>query len=151
MATVAVFIAFAGSSYAALKVTSRDVPKDALTGADIKNLTGKDVTSNSLAGTDVENLTSDDVTNGKPLAEDFAPGQLPRGERGDSGAPGSALAYGYVKANGDLDRSRSEQRTIAVTVSTESSFCPNFEEDIFFHVAGPNGVDMDGQLAFIVA
>jgi hypothetical protein len=32
------FIALAGSSYAVLRVTGRNVPKDALTGADIKNL-----------------------------------------------------------------------------------------------------------------
>jgi hypothetical protein len=77
MATVAVFIALGGSSYAALKVTGRNVPKDALTGADIKNLTGKDVRNNSLDGADVKNLTSADVANGRLLADDFAPGQLP--------------------------------------------------------------------------
>jgi hypothetical protein len=38
MATIAVFIALGGSSYAVLRVTGRNVPKDALTGADIKNL-----------------------------------------------------------------------------------------------------------------
>jgi len=54
MATLAVFIALGGSSYAALRVTSRNVPKDALTGADIKKLTGKDVTNNSLTGADVK-------------------------------------------------------------------------------------------------
>ncbi|MCA1679000.1 MAG: hypothetical protein LC777_08680 [Actinobacteria bacterium] len=33
MATIAVFIALGGSSYAALRITSKNVPKDALTGA----------------------------------------------------------------------------------------------------------------------
>src|SRR5215208_6071995 len=55
MATIAVFVALGGSSYAALRVTGRNVPKDALTGADIKNLTGKDVSNNSLTGADVKN------------------------------------------------------------------------------------------------
>jgi hypothetical protein len=41
MATVAVFIALGGSSYAALRDTGRNVPTDALTGADIKNLTAR--------------------------------------------------------------------------------------------------------------
>lgn len=89
MATVAVFVALGGSSYAAIKVTGKNVPKDALTGADIKNLTGKDVRNNSITGADVKNLTTGDVANGRLLAEDFAPGQLPRGEMGATGPPGS--------------------------------------------------------------
>jgi hypothetical protein len=99
VATLALFLALGGSSYAAIKITSRNVPKDALTGADIKNLTGKDVKNNSLTGADVKNLGSGDVSNGKLLAEDFAPGQLPKGEKGlkgdkgDSGARGPSDAY----------------------------------------------------------
>ena len=42
VAYLALFVAFGGSSYAAVRVTSQDVPKDALTGADIKKLTGKE-------------------------------------------------------------------------------------------------------------
>jgi hypothetical protein len=98
MATIAVFIALGGSSYAALRITGQDVPKDALTGADVKNLTGKDVTNNSLTGADVKNLTSADVANGRLLAEDFAPGQLPSGERGPEGAPATRL-FAYVAFN----------------------------------------------------
>lgn len=45
VAYLALFVALGGSSYAALKVTGRNVPKDALSGADIKNLTGRDVRS----------------------------------------------------------------------------------------------------------
>jgi hypothetical protein len=90
MATIAVFIALGGSSFAALRVTSRNVPKDALTGADIKNLTGRDVASNSLTGADVKNLGSRDVANGRLLAEDFAPGQLPAGPPGRDGVNGAA-------------------------------------------------------------
>jgi len=64
MATVAVFIALGGSSYAALRVTGRNVPKDALTGADIKNLAGKDVRNHSPTGTDAKkkSLTPKDFT-----------------------------------------------------------------------------------------
>jgi hypothetical protein len=101
MATVAVFIALGGSSYAALRITGKNVPKNALTGADIKNLTGKDVRNNSLTGADVRNLTSADVANGRLLAEDFAPGQLPsgeKGERGPEGAPATKL-FAYVAFN----------------------------------------------------
>ena len=88
MATVAVFIALGGTSYAALRVTGKNVPKDALTGADIKNLTGKDVRNNTLTGADVNNLTSADVSNGGLLAEDFRPGQLPVGPEGPQGIQG---------------------------------------------------------------
>lgn len=90
MATVAVFIALGGSSYAALRVTGKSVPKDALTGADIKNLTGKDVRDNTLTGADVRKLTSADVADGGLLAEDFGPGQLPAGPQGLRGVPGPA-------------------------------------------------------------
>jgi hypothetical protein len=94
MATIAVFIALGGSSYAALRVTGRNVPKDALTGADIKKLTGRDVTNNSLTGADVKNLTSADIANGRLLAEDFAAGSLPKGDKGDPGPLPATLPSG---------------------------------------------------------
>jgi hypothetical protein len=90
VATLALFVALGGGSYAAIKVTGRNVPRDALTGADIKNLTGRDVRNNSLTGADVARLTTADVANGRLLAEDFAPGQLPSGARGEQGPPGQA-------------------------------------------------------------
>jgi hypothetical protein len=61
LATVALFVTLGGSSYAALRVTGASVPKDALTGADIKSLTGKDVRDNSLTGADVTRLRSADI------------------------------------------------------------------------------------------
>jgi hypothetical protein len=94
VAYVALFVALGGSSYAALRVTTRNVPRNALTGADIKNLTGKDVTNNSLTGADVKNLGTDDVANNSLLAADFAPGQLPTGPQGAPGAPGAPGARG---------------------------------------------------------
>jgi hypothetical protein len=99
MATVAVFIALGGSSYALVRITGRNVPKDALTGADIRNLTGRDVRNNSLTGADIRGLTSADVANGALLAEDFAPGQLPRGEPGPPGSIQGAAAPVAVAAN----------------------------------------------------
>jgi hypothetical protein len=80
MATVAVFIALGGSSYAAIQVTGENVPKDALTGADIKNLSGKDVRNSSLTGKDIKN--------GTLQAKDFASGEVP-GSTGESMLTGS--------------------------------------------------------------
>ena len=93
-AYLALFTALGGSAYAAVRITGKNVPKDALTGADIKNLTGRDVRRNSLTGADIRSLTSADVANGRLLAEDFAPGQLPRGEPGPPGSIQGAAAGG---------------------------------------------------------
>ena len=75
MATVAVFIALGGSSYAAIKITGRNVPDGTLTGKDLKNT--------SVKSADVSGLTS----------RDFRAGQLPagpQGPKGDAGAAGPA-------------------------------------------------------------
>lgn len=101
VAYLALFVALGGSSYAAIQITGKNVPKDALTGKDIKKLTGKDVTNNSLTGLDVRGLGSGDVTNGRLLAEDFAPGQLPagaQGEKGDKGDKGNDGTQGAAGA-----------------------------------------------------
>src|SRR4051812_15634769 len=90
-ATVAMFFALGGSSYAVVQFT------------------GKNVKDNSL--------TTRDVKNRSLLERDFKLGQLPagtpgaKGDKGDQGqpgtdgtdgAPGSALAYGEVTSFGAL-------------------------------------------------
>jgi hypothetical protein len=91
VATIALFVALGGSSYAAITITSGNVPRNALTGADIRGLTGRDVRNNTLTGRDVKRLGTRDVANGRLLAEDFAPGQLPAGPKGDKGDPATKL------------------------------------------------------------
>lgn len=91
VAYLALFVALGGSSYAAIKVTGKNVPKDALTGADIKNLTGADVTNNSLDSRDVRNL----------LASDFQAGQLPVGPQGPKGDKGDKGEKGAQGDQGD--------------------------------------------------
>lgn len=59
MATIAVFIALGGSSYAAIQVTGKNVKDSSLTGADLRT----------------ETINSDDVQNGSLLGQDFAPGR----------------------------------------------------------------------------
>jgi hypothetical protein len=84
-------------------VTSKNVPRDALTGADIKNLTGRDVRNNSLTGVDVNNLGSADIANGQLLAEDLAQGQLPKGEPGATGPMGAQGPAGDIGPRGPSD------------------------------------------------
>src|SRR5215216_4485897 len=101
MATVAVFVALGGSSYAALTITGKNVKDSSLTGKDIKN----------------SSLTTSDVRNGSLLSGDFKSGQLPRGAQGPQGpqgtqgpqgAAGTAVAYAYLRSNGTFDPARSK-------------------------------------------
>jgi hypothetical protein len=84
MATIAVFVALGGSSYAAIKVTGRDVVNSSLTGKDVKNssLFGRDVRNGSLRGAD------------------FKAGELPAGQRGPEGPQGSNGTDGADGADG---------------------------------------------------
>jgi hypothetical protein len=95
MATVAVFIALGGSSYAAIKITGKDVKDASLTGADIKNST--------LSGSDIraKAIKSDDVANGALLQRDFAAGQLPAGGQGPKGDTGATGPQGEQGPKGD--------------------------------------------------
>jgi hypothetical protein len=71
-ATLALFLALGGTSYAALQITGSNVKNGTLTGSDIKN----------------ESLKSGDVDNGSLLAKDFKSGQLPAGPAGPQGPEG---------------------------------------------------------------
>lgn len=72
VATLALFAALGGSSYAAVAIT------------------GKQVRDGSLSGRDVHNasLTGQDVRDASLLAADFKPGQLAAGPEGPKGDPG---------------------------------------------------------------
>jgi hypothetical protein len=88
MATIAIFLALGGSSYAAIKVTGKNVKDSSLTGKDVKN----------------SSLTGIDVKNGSLLAADFGGGQLPagpQGPKGDTGAKGDKGEPGGQGAKGD--------------------------------------------------
>jgi len=78
MSCLAVFIALGGTSYAALKVSGKNVTNGSLTGKDLKN--------NSVASTDVKNRSL--------LSKDFKRGQLPRGASGPAGPAGQAGPQG---------------------------------------------------------
>jgi hypothetical protein len=73
MATVAVLIALGGSSYAAAKVTGRNVKDGSLTGADVRN----------------SSLKSKDIRNRSLRAVDFRRGVVRRGRDGEDGVDGA--------------------------------------------------------------
>jgi hypothetical protein len=73
VSVLALFVALGGSSYAAIKVTGKNVKDSSLTGKDIKN----------------SSLTSSDVKNRSLLSKDFKTGQLPAGPRGADGTNGT--------------------------------------------------------------
>jgi hypothetical protein len=123
MATLAFFLALAGGSYAAVTlkrnaVKNRHIAKNAVTAPKVKNA--------SL------------------LAQDFAPGQLPKGEQGEpgrqgeTGQPGSALGYAYVNADGTLDPNRSKNVRASRRHST-GIYCVDFPSFVPRNVVG-NGV-----------
>lgn len=78
IATLALFAALGGTSYAALTVTGKNVKNNSLSGRDIKN----------------SSLTSTDVKDRSLLSKDFKAGQLPAGAKGDKGDTGAAGAAG---------------------------------------------------------
>jgi hypothetical protein len=93
MATIAVFVALGGSSYAAVTITGKNVKNSSLTGKDIKN--------NSIGSADVKGLKSGDVSDHSLLAKDFKTGQLPAGPQGLKGDKGDAATRLFGNFAGD--------------------------------------------------
>ena len=90
VATLALFVALGGSSYATIQFTGRNV-KD-------RSLTAKDIKKNSL--------TTSEVKNRSLLAQDFKAGQLPSGAQGapgPQGAKGDRGDPGPTSANSTTD------------------------------------------------
>jgi hypothetical protein len=93
VASLALFAALGGTSYAALSITGQQVRDGSLAGRDIRN----------------GSLTSSDVRDRSLLAMDFKSGQLPtgpqgakgdQGPKGDKGDPGSPGLSGYELVEG---------------------------------------------------
>ena len=92
VATLALFLALGGTSYAAISITGKNVKNSSLTGKDVKN--------NSLTGADVKTIKSGDVADRSLLAKDFKTGQLPAGPKGDTGSAGADGARGAAIISG---------------------------------------------------
>jgi hypothetical protein len=98
MATVAVFIALGGSSYAVVKVGSASIIDSSIRSEDIGRgqVASSDIKDNDVRGRDIRDSTirSIDVGDGSLLAKDFATGQLPAGPQGQAGAAGAQGSQG---------------------------------------------------------
>lgn len=119
VALLALFTALAGTSYAAVTITGKNVKNNSLTGADVTSLrgadvrnstlTGRDILSSSIAGADIKNeaLAARDIKAGSLTADRFAPGQL-----------GSRFAL--VDENGAIIEQRAASPSPRVPASTVS-------------------------------
>ena len=100
MGALALFIVLVGgTAWAATELTKNEVKS--------KHIKNGGVKEQDLAAGAV---TSPKVANGSLLGEDFAPNQLPQGPQGDpgqNGAPGTALVFARVNADGTIDTANS--------------------------------------------
>jgi hypothetical protein len=93
-ATIALFIALGGTSYAAATLTGADVRNGTVTGSDLRqeSVTGRDVDNGTITGRDLKDrsLTSSDL--GSLAGADLASGQLAAGPQGPQGPAGTTQA-----------------------------------------------------------
>jgi hypothetical protein len=109
MSTAAVFIALGlGSAYAAERIGSKDIARNAVKSPHVKNR-GVKTQDLDRGAVKVSKLASDavntrKVADGSLLSADFAPGQLPQGERGPRGVPGenATRLFAHVSGPGNL-------------------------------------------------
>jgi hypothetical protein len=99
-ATLALFIALGGSSYAAIKITGKDVVDSSLTTKDVKDksLLKRDFKAGQLPA----GAPGAPGTKGDQGPQGIQGIQGTNGNDGAPGAPGSALAYAHVGATGLL-------------------------------------------------
>jgi hypothetical protein len=96
IATLALFVALGGSSYAALTITGGDIRNGTLTGSDLKDesVTRRDVDNSTITGSDLKDrsVTSSDIDDESLRATDLKAGQAAAGPTGPQGAPGETRA-----------------------------------------------------------
>jgi hypothetical protein len=122
VASLALFAALGGSSYAAISITGKQVRDGSLSGRDVRNasLTGKDVGDRSLLARDFK---SGQLPAGPRGAQGPLGTQGPKGDKGDPGAPGSSVAFAKITLTGGgatVDAARSKNFTTA-TVTRPSA------------------------------
>jgi hypothetical protein len=84
VASIGVFIAIGGPSYAASQITGKQIKNSSITGTDIKN----------------SSIKSADIKNGSLITKDFKSGSIPAGPAGPAGAAGApGVAFGHLDYN----------------------------------------------------
>ena len=106
VSTIALALAIGGgTAYAVTKIGTSNIRYHAVTGSKVATnaVTASKVRNSALSGADIRNnsLRSDDIRTGTLLASDFAPNQLPKGDKGDKGDPATSI-FGVVGAGGGL-------------------------------------------------
>src|SRR3954468_12815112 len=104
VATLALFVALGGSSYAAVTLTGRNIKDSSLTGRDVKDksLAGADVKDSSLTGSDVRNgsIGTDDLDPSVPASLRGAQGlQGPQGPQGIQGPAGPVDGFNKTQSD----------------------------------------------------
>jgi hypothetical protein len=111
VALMALFVALGGSSYAALALKANSVSSTHIKNGQVKRV---DLGKGSV--------NSSKVANGVLLAEDFAAGQLPAGERGPQGPQGAQGPQGVQGLPGQPGADGADRGTIAA--QPRCSGCP---------------------------
>jgi len=107
-ATVALFLALGGSSYAALQIGGADVRNGSLTGSDVRNesIKSRDLDNGTVTGGDLKNgsVAASDIKDASLLAADFKAGELPAGPQGIQGPQGPGGPQGPAGATNVVTR-----------------------------------------------
>jgi hypothetical protein len=138
VSVLALFVALGGTSYAAIKITGKNVKNSSLTGKDIKN----------------SSLTTSDVKNRSLLSKDFKAGQLPAGPRGADGKNGTngfgVLSYPFGLTDPIPDGDPPDSGSIPCDPGTfptggdAFAFGPDPDNDPVPGVVTSDGINVDG-------
>jgi hypothetical protein len=110
VSTIALGLAIGGgTAYAATKIGTGNIRYHAVTASKLatNSVTASKIKNNAVSGSDIRNnsVTGDDVRTGSLLASDFAPNQLPKGDKGDKGDPATSI-YGVLGQTGVMSNSK---------------------------------------------
>jgi hypothetical protein len=121
-----------GTAYAAIKIGTSNIRYHAVTASKLANnsVTASKVKNSALSGSDLRNnsVTSADIRTGTLLATDFAPNQLPKGDKGDKGDPATSI-FGVISQTGVPSNSKNltgvsvNGNDYTVTINQDVSKC----------------------------
>ena len=114
VATLALFLALGGTSYAALTITGKQVKNSSLTGKDVKN--------GSIAGGDVKK--------GSLLSSHFKAGQLTGGSGGPAGPSGPSGPVGPVGPTGPVGATGATGGVSGVQIVEELSLNTSADKEV---------------------